>query len=158
MTPKQKILVTLLVVGFVVFGGKKVYDSTRGLRNNNPGNIRKTGDNWQGLSDNQTDVSFFQFTHAKWGIRAMAKLLKNYQTRYGLNTVNDIINRWAPPVENNTSSYVSHVAELLEVSPYQSINLNDTDVLTKLVEGVIKHENGFNPYSIEAIAEGVALI
>ena len=140
------------------YGGKKVYDSTRGLRNNNPGNIRKTGDKWQGLSDKQTDVSFFQFTDAKWGIRAMAKLLKNYQTRYGLNTVNDIINRWAPPVENNTSSYVSHVAELLEVSPHQSINLNDTTVLTKLVEGVIKHENGFNPYSIEAIAEGIALI
>ncbi|CAL9980901.1 endolysin [Vibrio phage D526] len=135
-----------------------MYDSTRGLRNNNPGNIRRTPDKWRGLSVTQTDSAFFQFTDAKYGIRAMAKLLKNYQTRYGLRTVKDIINRWAPPVENNTSSYVSHVAKVLGVGVTESIDLNNTETLTKLVKAVIKHENGINPYSDATIADSIALI
>ena len=69
-----------VIIIALTFTTKKVYDMSRGLRNNNPGNIRKTGDKWQGLSTTQTDDSFFQFTDAKYGIRAMAKLLKNYQS------------------------------------------------------------------------------
>ena len=34
---------------------------SRGLRNNNPGNIRITKDKWQGLREKQEDKSFFQF-------------------------------------------------------------------------------------------------
>lgn len=147
-----------VVIVALSYLSKKGFDMTRGLRNNNPGNIRKTGDKWRGLSATQTDKSFFQFTDAKYGIRAMGKLLKNYQTRYGLKSVNDIINRWAPPVENNTSSYVVHVADLLGVGINDNINLNDTDVLIELVKGVIKHENGVNPYSDATIADGIALI
>lgn len=155
---KNKWIVWAAIVVALTYGGSVVYTQSRGLRNNNPGNIRRTSDKWQGLRAIQTDDSFFQFTDAKYGIRAMAKLLKNYQTRYGLKTVNDIINRWAPPVENNTSSYVTHVAEVVGVGVNDPINLNDTSVLTKLVNGVIKHENGINPYSNATIAEGVALI
>lgn len=157
MAMNKKILWAAFIVA-LIYGGKKGFDMTRGLRNNNPGNIRKTGDKWQGLSITQTDKEFFQFTEAKYGIRAMTKLFKNYQTKYGLNTVNDLINRWAPPIENNTSAYVNHVAEYLNVSVNESIDLNNTEVLTNLVKVVIKHENGINPYSNATIAEGVALI
>lgn len=155
---KKGFIKWITIIALLSYGGKKVYDSTRGLRNNNPGNIRRTSDQWQGLSPSQSDPAFFQFTEAKWGIRAMAKLLKNYQTRYGLGTVQDIINRWAPPVENDTGSYVRHVANVVGVSPTDPISLNDNEVLTKLVEGVIKHENGIQPYSAATIAEGIALV
>ncbi|AUR98313.1 hypothetical protein NVP1249A_19 [Vibrio phage 1.249.A._10N.261.55.B9] len=154
----DKRIIWAVILAALVFGGKKVYDETRGLRNNNPGNIRRTSDKWQGLSQEQTDPAFFQFTEAKYGIRAMAKLLKNYQTRYGLKTVEEIINRWAPPIENNTGSYVRHVSNVVGVGPTDPIDLNNTEILTKLVEGVIKHENGINPYSKSTVANGIALV
>lgn len=60
----------------------------RGIRNNNPGNIR-WGDDWKGLvpKDQRTDKSFCQFTTPEYGIRAMIIILRNYQRKYGLDTV-----------------------------------------------------------------------
>ena len=63
--------------------------ATRGERNNNPGNIRK-GSNWQGLAPEQTDSAFGQFTEAKWGIRALAKVLLQYGQQ-GRDTVQAIV-------------------------------------------------------------------
>ena len=34
---------------------------TRGLRNNNPLNIRRSADRWEGTATTQTDQSFVQF-------------------------------------------------------------------------------------------------
>jgi len=139
-------------------GGYVVYTQTRGLRNNNPGNIRKTTDKWKGLSAKQTDDEFFQFDSSVWGIRAMAKLLQNYQKRYGLDSVEQIINRWAPPIENDTSSYVKSVAQNVGVTPSQTLDLNNVDALSRLVKAVIRHENGINPYSDETIIGAIGLI
>ena len=50
----------------------------RGLRNCNPGNLRRTADKWQGLSAQQTDKEFFQFREMKWGYRALIKTLLMY--------------------------------------------------------------------------------
>jgi len=82
----------------------------RGIRNHNPGNIRRSADPWQGLAKDQNDDAFFQFAEPKWGIRALARVLISYQDRHGLRTVRGIVSRWAPPVENKTSSYIDHVA------------------------------------------------
>ncbi len=139
-------------------GGYVVYTQTRGLRNNNPGNIRRSADKWKGLREKQTDDAFFQFESSLWGIRAMARLLRNYQTRYGLNTVEQIINRWAPPIENNTDSYIESVANRVGVTPSQVIDLQNTDTLLLLSKAVIRHENGINPYSDELIIEAIGLI
>lgn len=135
-----------------------MYTQTRGLRNNNPGNIRKTADKWKGLSSKQTDDEFFQFDSSVWGIRAMAKLLQNYQNRYGLDSVEQIINRWAPPNENDTNSYVKSVAQNVGVTFSQTLDLNNVDVLSRLVKAVIRHENGINPYSDETIIDAIGLI
>jgi len=135
-----------------------VYTQTRGLRNNNPGNIRKTNDQWQGLKQDQSgDLAFFQFIAPEYGIRAMTKLLRNYQKNYGLNTVQDIIARWAPPVENDTGPYVRNVANAVGVAPEDRIDTNDFDTVTAMVNAIIKHENGLNPYSNATIKKGVAL-
>lgn len=83
---------------------------TRGIRNNNPGNIRH-GCKWQGLSSVQADRQFCQFTDMKYGVRAMIVTLRTYVTKYKLNNVAKMIYRWAPPEDhNNTTAYVSQCA------------------------------------------------
>ena len=83
----------------------------RGIRNNNPLNIRRNPKNrWQGLRKVQTDKSFCQFTEMKWGLRAAIRLMENY-IRQGLQTPRQIIGRWAPPSENDTQKYVEHACQ-----------------------------------------------
>ena len=85
---------------------------TRGIRNNNPLNIRKSKDKWQGLREKQTDAAFFQFQTMAYGWRAAFRLLcYTYYNKYKLRTIKSIISRWAPPNENRTASYIKHVSE-----------------------------------------------
>jgi hypothetical protein len=73
--------------------------TARGIRNNNPGNIRYTGTPWQGLDEPKSDGQFCRFANPCWGIRAIARTLITYQDKHGLNSVYQMIARWAPPVE-----------------------------------------------------------
>lgn len=78
-------------------------ETPRGIRNFNSGNIRHVkGTRWQGMSANQNDTAFVQFTGPQWGIRAIARTLITYQDKHGLRTIRQIIGRWAPPNENNS--------------------------------------------------------
>lgn len=137
---------TLPPEGFLEGIGLMNGKSTRGERNNNPGNIRKSAANWQGKIPG-SDSAFETFSTPAAGIRAMALLLKNYQLKYGLNTVRQIIGRWAPPNENNTESYIRGVSAALGVKPDDKIDLRNTATLATLVDSVIQHENGRNIYS-----------
>lgn len=132
--------------------------TARGLRNRNPGNIVK-GDDWLGLSDDQRgDDRFCVFEHEIFGIRALCKILLNYQKAHGLKTVRAMIERWAPPSENDTVAYVDDVARKMQVGPRQEVRLADDVVLLhRMAEAIIMHENGQQPYSDEMIAAGVAL-
>jgi hypothetical protein len=146
------VLVAALAIAGITTG---VIVGTRGIRNNNPGNIRHGSSQWQGMSLQQTDDEYVQFDDPVYGIRAMAKLLKNYQARYGLDTVAEIIGRYAPPSENITGAYVDHVAKLLGVSPNHEIDV--AAALPELVPAIILHENGSQPYSRRQINQGIAL-
>ncbi len=126
----------------------------RGIRNNNPGNIRH-GENWRGLAREQTDPAFCVFTSPVYGIRAMGRILLNYQRLYGLKTVREIVSRWAPPSENDTDAYVAHAAEALGVQPDDELCVSDH--LEALLRVIILHENGRNPYSDDALAQGADL-
>ena len=128
----------------------------RGIRNNNPGNIR-WGDDWKGLvpKDQRTDKSFCQFTTPEYGIRAMIIILRNYQRKYGLDTVSGIIKRWAPPNENNTQAKINSVAQATGVTPDQRIDTNDSRFMIKLLQAIIKHENGNQPYSSDTFDRAV---
>ena len=66
----------------------------RGIRNNNPGNIRKSKDPWQGLAERQTDAAFFTFKSGPYGIRALARILIAYQDKQKLRTIDGILHRW----------------------------------------------------------------
>lgn len=133
------------------------HNPSRGVRNNNPGNIEKSRDRWLGLAANQPDSRFATFTEAKWGIRAMARILQNYQKKHGLNTIEEIIDRWAPPVENNTSAYVNAVARETGFDKNQKLDLKKHEHLFPLVKAVIRHENGYKPYTDAQINEGLIL-
>lgn len=123
----------------------------RGIRNNNPGNIRH-GENWNGLAEQQPDPDFCTFVAPVYGIRAMGRILLNYQRRHNLNTVREIINRWAPPVENDTQAYAAHVARVLGVDPDAQVDV--ATLLETFLEVIIQHENGQNPYDASLLAQG----
>ena len=126
---------------------------TRGERNNNPGNIDK-GQGFKGEVEGD-DERFATFSTPVMGIRAIAALLLIYYNKHGLNTVAGLINRWAPPVENQTSAYVTDVANRVGVLPGDAIEVDDPDTLEKLVTGIIWHENGECIYTQQQIEDGV---
>ena len=130
----------------------------RGIRNNNPGNIR-WGDDWKGLvpETQRTDKSFCQFTKPEYGIRAMIVILRNYQRKHGLNTVSGIINRWAPPNENDTQSYINSVANATGVPPDQRIDTGDSRFMMNLLQSIIQHENGCQPYKFDVFVKAIDL-
>jgi len=115
----------------------------RGIRNNNPGNI-EWGDNWQGLvpRDKATDGRFAQFKTPVWGIRALARVLIAYYDKHQIRSVRAAINRWAPPIENNTEAYINQVAKAVGVGANEPINFHNYTVLRPMVEAIIRHENG----------------
>lgn len=127
------------------------------VRNNNPGNIRESSTEWVGEVGSSS--GFTSFATPEAGVRAMTKNLYTYQSRYGATTVNDMISRWAPPNENNTTAYVNKVAADMGVSPNQPINLKDNPELTqKMVGSMISMEGGSaaSTYFAPHIAQGVA--
>lgn len=115
---------------------------SRGLRNCNPGNIRITKDKWQGLREVQEDKSFFQFTEMKWGYRALIRILQNYRLKWGCQTIADFINRWAPPVENNTSGYISRVCREMQVPNSYVPDVNDKATMCAFAAAISQVENG----------------
>jgi hypothetical protein len=125
----------------------------RGIRNNNPGNIR-LGAPWVGLAPEQPDPDFCTFEDPKYGIRALAKILKAYEQN-GRRTIRTIIDRYAPPSENLTNEYAAHVASLCGVDPDAPIEV--TALLPQLIPAIITHENGKQPYPEDTILAGIAL-
>lgn len=126
--------------------------SPRGVRNNNPGNIR-AGDKWQGLTG-VDDAGFCQFDTPEHGIRALAKVLMSYQYKHGLRTLRQMVTRWAPPVENDTESYIESVCAQCYASPDNPYTLTPSR-LYPLVAAIIKHENGQQPYTHDQLQGGI---
>ena len=101
---------------------------TRGIRNNNPLNIRRSKDKWQGLKALQTDPQFCQFETMEHGWRAAFKMLtRTYYHEYRLYTIRAIINRWAPPNENNTKRYIENVCRITGIGPDEPLGIPSTN-------------------------------
>ena len=115
--------------------------TARGLRNNNPGNIRITKDKWQGLSEKQTDKSFFQFNSMPYGYRALIRTLQNYRNKWGCKTIADFIKRWAPENENNTSGYVTRVCREMQVPSTYVPDVNDKATMCAFAAAISQVEN-----------------
>ena len=158
---KNKIKLTCLMIamtGVFTISPISITDaeaSAIGIRNNNPGNIRPGGGF---LGENGVNGGFVTFESPEMGIRASARNLLTYQEKHGLNTVNDIIGRWAPGFENEATvsgNYQQYVANALGVSPDAQIDLRDPATLEKLTTAVIAFENGGSPYDASVIKNGV---
>ena len=142
----------------------------RGIFNNNPGNIdfspaQYLRDKWVGELgiEDRSDARFTTFDTPEHGIRALCKILLTYHHKRratdgsAIDTVKEIIDRWAPPSENNTKSYAAHVRDLLDVETGETINVDDPAILMILAESIIKHENGVQPYPRDVIEAGVKM-
>lgn len=144
----------LLSVG--VLGVSMFYNKARGLRNNNPLNIRenqRTDYEWEGEAAIDLDADFEVFTSPEYGIRAAVKIFNSYRRR-GVVTLEQIVSTWAPSSENNTAAYVQSVA--------RNTGFAASDEMTAmhypaLIAAMIKHENGMQPFSMELIEAGIAL-
>jgi len=129
---------------------------SRGIRNNNPGNIERNYIKWDGMAEDQSgDDRFIIFESPEWGIRAMVKILINYEKIHGLDCIGGIIERWAPSSENDTESYIHSVCMALNSGPYEPLNMSDPETLATLAKAIIRHENGSQPYDNDVVAEGV---
>lgn len=118
----------------------------RGIRNNNPLNIRK-GNNWQGEVQHQTDSAFEQFTSMEFGLRAGIKILRNWisgraNRGHAIDTIEKIVSRWAPPSENNTARYIDFVSKRSGIDPRERIWFTDRKKIVAIVEAMAMYENG----------------
>jgi hypothetical protein len=126
----------------------------RGIRNNNPGNIIKSEAGWQGKIEGE-DSRFETFDTPHNGLRALAKQLVIYQDKYDLKSIREIINRWAPSIENDTESYESRVSTEIGVGVDYPLDLHNDLMLSKLVTAIVRHENGQQPYTDDQIRAAV---
>jgi hypothetical protein len=111
----------------------------RNVRLNNPGNVDRTSIVWQGMSAIQDDPRFITFVAPQWGFRCMARILKG-DFREGAVTVHELINRWAPPIENDTGAYVADVAHRVGVGIDDTLMLDAH--LLPLLKAIAVHEGG----------------
>ena len=136
-------------------------NAPRGIRNKNPGNIKNDGQQWQGLAAQQTDPTFYQFTDALYGLRAIAHIFRSKQAR-GLVTPRQMISGpsgWAPSGsgDNNPAAYADAVAAALGVGVDDRVDLSGSDAMCALVAEIVQFENGQQPYGADYIAQAVAL-
>lgn len=155
MKPQYLIAAAVLLALYIasrsarVAGGLAVgADLPRGVRNNNPGNIRVSSNQWQGkkpLSEN-TDAghTYEQFYIDRQGIRAIVRLLITYTERYQIASCRAIADRWAPAHENDSVSYAAGLAKSAGVSVDERIEVMNPAIMLGLVRGIIKNENGTN--------------
>ena len=126
----------------------------RGLRNNNPLNIRHNADVFQGEIKGN-DKSFKTFSSMPYGYRAAFVTLGTYLSR-GWNTIEKIISKWAPPIENNTENYIANVVKWSGVPRDKILTASDGTDYILIVAAMSFIENGVNA-DINQIKAGFAL-
>ncbi len=153
----NKLLLTAAVGAVALLGFNTVSKNSEislGIRNHNPGNI-ELGQPWAGLADVQRHKRFATFVHPLFGIRAMNRIIRTYINRAGgVITVEQVINTWAPPSENETENYVRFVAGQLGVTPQQVVH---EGLMRGMIAAMMKMESGPNNYSDELIDAAIVL-
>ncbi len=133
---------------------KSVIQAPLGIRLNNPGNIEiNTANPWMGEVRPSAHGRYTQFSHPVYGIRAMAKTLATYRAQYGLTTIREVIQRWAPKSENDTEAYIRSVSQRAGLAPDKDIRT----ALPAVIAAMIYHENGQQPYDMQMIESAIEL-
>ena len=115
---------------------------SRGLENNNPGNIRRAKVRYRGEVRPSRDPEFKQFESLAWGYRAIFVLLDTYRRRYGIDTLRGMISRWAPPSENHTEAYIRAVAGDTGIDPDEPLDTRDAATMVPVAASISRVENG----------------
>lgn len=123
---------------------------TRGLRNNNPGNIRLSATLWAGEVRPSRDNAFCTFRSMAYGYRALIRTLQTYARKHACRTIPDYIKRWAPSSENDTQAYIKSVCAHMQIPTTQVINVNDKATMIAFAAAISRHENG-----VEAVMRDV---
>lgn len=125
------------------FLGKEKYP--RGIRNNNPGNLRRTSIAWKGkipLNQQKDHGGYEQFYRYVDGVRAMILDITNDIDEDGLNTIRSLIYEYAPPSDNNpTDSYVQYVSRRSGIGEYETLDVTDRNQMRDLVQSMALFEN-----------------
>lgn len=145
-------------------------DKVRAVRNNNPGNIEKSKDPWQGLQkpadmtpEQRAEKRFAVFAAPKWGFRAIARTLITYQDKKKakdgskIDTIEEAIDRWAPPSENDTEAYVKGVDRGHPKRRADHLDFHKYEDLAPLVKGIAIREAGGWYWDDEDLDAGLAL-
>jgi hypothetical protein len=140
----KKVAINEEPVDYNVSNGLTVNTNVLAVRKNNPGNIRDDGKSqWQGMTG-VDDKGFCVFDTSDYGARAMVLLLRNYSKNYGLDTIKEIISRYAPSSENDTDSYINVIAFKTGLGTNDKLNLQfDYEPLSVLAYYMHIHEAGF---------------
>lgn len=115
--------------------------ATRGVRNNNPLNIR-IGNTWLGESKGRVDSDFEVFISMRYGLRAAFIILRRYIRKYNRNTIRKIINAWAPSNENNTEKYISFVASQTKIDADAVLDFDEKLKICIIVRAMARMESG----------------
>lgn len=115
---------------------------SRGLRNCNPGNIRRSKVHYLGEVRPSQDIDFKQFESMAYGYRAMFVLLDSYRRRYALNTLRQMLNRYAPPSENFTEGYIRFVSQKTGILPDEELNTRSERDMVPIISAMSEIENG----------------
>lgn len=115
---------------------------SRGLRNCNPGNIRRSATRYVGEVSPSRDAEFKEFETMAYGYRAMFVLIDSYSRRYGLNTIRSIISRYAPPTENFTEGYVRFITRRTGIAAEEKIDTRSAKDMIPIVAAMSEIENG----------------
>lgn len=119
----------------------------RGIRNNNPGNIRRS-DHWIWNGQTGADADgFCIFADPVMGLRAGIIIWCHYRQYYGASTARDYIARWAPSSENNVGEYATYVAAACDVGPDDPLDIDNDAV--RVMQAVVRFENGTDPYDLK---------
>ena len=114
----------------------------RGIRLNNPLNIRKSSNKWDGKVIPSSDEEFEEFATIVHGIRAAIKIVQTYVRKHGCRTIEDIIKRWAPPSENNTKRYIDFVEARTGINRYNEIDITDKREVAAILQAMTIIEVG----------------
>ena len=115
---------------------------TRGMRNNNPCNIRISTDVFQGEVRPSGDKAFKQFETMAYGYRAAFRILRTYINNYKCDTIRKIISRWAPKNENHTENYIKIVSERSGIPENDPVYADNREMMVRIVAAMSYVENG----------------
>lgn len=128
--------------------------NTSGYRCCNPLNVKVFGNKWNGLIG-QDERGHGIFSRPEEGIRAGVKVLQSYSNKYGINTIEGIISRFAAADPATLRAYVDNVSHASGYAPDEQLDVKNPDVLRKIIPPMIRQEIGDVPYSDETINAGI---